>query len=266
MTVGPTDRGVKGPRPVRAGRRERRRPDEAMPLCETRRWTRLFRKFTGGAWERQAPPRGNPSGTTPPAGRGRTRAIHPAALSRLLRGVASRDQPQGNPLGSRRWTRLFPGVGHGSLPCAATAQPTKQARVAGAPLPFVSTWGPSRWLSGRLAPRLGPRGPGSFPSALASHGTRTGRRSAGADPPACLDPRESRLRRGTDRCRHSEGRDRARQGGRSTGGRRSGGRPLGAVARGRHGPHCPTRAGRRLPHTCSLLCALRLPSSSALTV
>ena len=53
-----------------AGRRERRRPAEAAPLCETHRWTRLFRKFTGEAWERQAPPRGNPSGTTPPAGRG----------------------------------------------------------------------------------------------------------------------------------------------------------------------------------------------------
>ncbi len=65
-----TGRVVRCPRPVMAGRRERRRPDEATPLCETRRWTRLFRKFTGGAWERQAPPRGAPSGTTPPAGRG----------------------------------------------------------------------------------------------------------------------------------------------------------------------------------------------------
>ena len=64
------------------------------------------------------PAQGCPSGTTPPAGRGRTWAIHPAALSRLLRGVASRDQPQGNPpyhAGSRRWTRLSLGVGHGLL-------------------------------------------------------------------------------------------------------------------------------------------------------
>ena len=94
-----------------AGRRERRRPAEAAPLCATRRWTRLFRKFTGGAWERQAPPRGAPSGATPPAGRGRTWAIHPAALSRLLRGVASRDQPQEEPRFHsvpRRWTRLGP--------------------------------------------------------------------------------------------------------------------------------------------------------------
>ena len=94
-----------------AGRRERRRPAEATPLCETRRWTRLLRKFTGGAWERQAPPRGVPSGATPSRWTRGTWAIHPAALSRLLRGVASRDQPQGNPRchsGPRRWTRLGP--------------------------------------------------------------------------------------------------------------------------------------------------------------
>lgn len=45
-------------------------------------------------------------------------AIHPAARSRLLRGVASRDHPQGNlrfHSGSRRWTRLSLGGGHGSL-------------------------------------------------------------------------------------------------------------------------------------------------------
>ena len=57
----------------------------------------------------------------------RTGAIHPAALSRLRRGVASRDQPPEEPSFFdsvfRRWTRLeFLGVGHGSRPCAATAQ------------------------------------------------------------------------------------------------------------------------------------------------
>ena len=111
----------------------------------------------------------------------RTWAIHPAALSRLLRGVASRDQPQGNPSGSRRWTRLSPGVGHGSLPCAVTAQQTNQSGVAGASPLFGSTWGSRRWSSGRPSPRLGPRGPGSFTSARGSHVNRTGRRSAGAD-------------------------------------------------------------------------------------
>ena len=178
-----TDCGVSYPRPVRAGRRERRRPAEAAPLCATRRWTRLLRKFTGGAWERQAPPRGAPSGATPPAGRGRTWAIHPAALSRLLRGVASRDQPQGEPhfhSVPRRCTRLTLGVGHGSLPCAATAQQTKQKVVAGAPPLFGSAWGPTRWFSGRPSPRLGPRGPGSFTSNLAIHVNRTGGRFAGA--------------------------------------------------------------------------------------
>lgn len=59
-----------GPGPVRAGHRERRRPAEAAPLGQLRVWTTLFGPFTVGAWERQAPPRGNPSGTTSPAGRG----------------------------------------------------------------------------------------------------------------------------------------------------------------------------------------------------
>ena len=185
-----TGRVVKCPRPVLAGRRERRRPAEATPLCATRRWTRLLRKFTGGAWERQAPPRGAPSGATPPAGRGRTWAIHPATLSRLLRGVASRDQPlerlrYAPPPAAGRG--LVPGVGHGSLPCAATAQQTKQRGVAGTPPPFGSASGPSRWFSGRPLPRLGPRVSGSFPSDLAIHGNRTGGRSAGAARSACLD-------------------------------------------------------------------------------
>ena len=57
----------------------------------------------------------------------RTWAIHPAALSRLLRGVASRDQPLERlrfappPAAGRG---LVPGVGHGSLPYAVTAQET----------------------------------------------------------------------------------------------------------------------------------------------
>ena len=75
-------------------------PDQGCPLwLHAPRWTR-------GTW-----------------------AIHPAALSRLWRGVASRDQPPEAPSFFdsvfRHWTRLeFLGVGHGSLPCAATAQQT----------------------------------------------------------------------------------------------------------------------------------------------
>ena len=75
-------------------------PDQGCPLwLHAPRWTR-------GTW-----------------------AIHPAALSRLWRGVASRDQPPEEPSFFdsvfRHWTRLeFLGVGHGSLPCAATAQQT----------------------------------------------------------------------------------------------------------------------------------------------
>ena len=154
-----TDRGVKCPRPVRAGRRERRRPAEAPPLCETRRWTRLLRKFTGGAWERQAPPGGAPSGTPPPAGRGRTWAIHPAALSRHLRGVASRDQPQKRPRFHsvpRRWTRLeFLGLvtAHAHAP-RQRSQPSRKAslgrrlpsarpgdRAVGCPVARPLVWG-----------------------------------------------------------------------------------------------------------------------------
>ena len=184
LPVGPTDRVVRCPRPVMAGRRERRRPAEATPLGQLRVWTTLFGPFTGGAWERQAPPRGAPSGTTPPRWTRRTWAIHPAALSRLLRGVASRDQPPERlrfappPAAGRG---LFPGVGHGSLPCAATAQQTKQESVAGAPPPFGSAWGPIRWFFGRPSPRLGPRVSGSFTSNLVIHVNRIGGRFAGAD-------------------------------------------------------------------------------------
>ena len=120
----------------------------------------------------------------------RTWAIHPAALSRLLRGVASRDQPLerlrcASPPAAGRG--LVPGVGHGSLPCAATAQQTNQESVAGAPPSFGSAWGPIRWFFGRPSPRLGPRVPGSFTSARGSHVNRIGRRSTGADLLACLD-------------------------------------------------------------------------------
>ena len=132
------------------------------------------------------PAQGEPLWHHAPRWTRRTWAIHPAALSRLLRGVASRDQPQGNPSGSRRWTLLAPGVGHGSLPCAATAQPTKQKGVAGAPPLFGSAGGPRRWFSGRPSPRLGPRVSGSFPSDLAIHVNRTGGRFAGAHRSACL--------------------------------------------------------------------------------
>ena len=158
-------------------------------------------------------------------------AIHPAARSRLLRGVASRDQPQGNPpwhSGSRRWTRLRLGVGHGSLrrhtvvlishtfwarvialvlrdlahfcdACAraGTAQSTNPGGVAGARPPVASAWGPSRWSSGRPSHRLGTMVPGSFTSHLSIHVNRTGGRGAEAPRAACLAFGKARLRRGT---------------------------------------------------------------------
>ena len=79
------DRGP-GPRQGQAGRRERRRPAEASPLCQVRVWTTLFGKFTVGAWERQAPTRGAPSGTRPPAGRGGPGPFTRCAVPALARG------------------------------------------------------------------------------------------------------------------------------------------------------------------------------------
>ena len=64
----------------------------------------------------------------------RTWAIHPAALSRLLRGVASRDQPQERPRYHsvpRRWTRLeFLGLvtAHSRVP-RQRSSPTREASL-----------------------------------------------------------------------------------------------------------------------------------------
>ena len=92
-TVRLTGGALKCRRHFNAERRERRRPAEASPLCQTRRWTRLFRKFTVAARERQAATRGARLWLLARRWTRRTWAIHPPALSRLLRGVASRDQP-----------------------------------------------------------------------------------------------------------------------------------------------------------------------------
>ena len=110
---------VTGPCPVTAGRRERRRPAEALPLGQLRVCTTLFGPFTVAAWERQAPTKGDPLWHQAPRWTRRTWAIHPAALSRLWRGVASRDQPperlrfaptsrRCTRLSSRGWSRLTP--------------------------------------------------------------------------------------------------------------------------------------------------------------
>ena len=183
----------------------------------TRRRLRLFAKRAAGrgflAHSPSGPgsarprPGGTPLAPRPTRWTRRTWAIHPAARSRLLRGVASRDHPQGNPhyhSGPRRWTRLSLGGGHGSLllhtlapsfphsrgACcgtffdvfarAGTAQPTNPGGVAGARPPVASAWGPSRWSSGRPSHPLGRVAPGSFPSKLSLHVNRIGGRSAGA--------------------------------------------------------------------------------------
>ena len=86
---------VTGPCPVPAGRRERRRPAEAPPLGQLRVWTTLFGPFTVGAWERQAPPRGNPSGATSPAGRGGRGPFTPLRCPGLGEGSPAVTNPKG---------------------------------------------------------------------------------------------------------------------------------------------------------------------------
>ena len=95
LAVCPTDRGVSCPRPVMAGRRERRRPAEATPLGQLRVWTTLFGPFTSGAWERQAPPRGVPSGATPPAGRGGPGPFTPLRCHGSCKGSPAVTNPRG---------------------------------------------------------------------------------------------------------------------------------------------------------------------------
>ena len=108
-----------GPRPVMAGHRERRRPAEAPPLGQLRVWTTLFGPFTGGTWERQAPPRGNPSGATTPAGRGGRGPFTPLRCPGSCEGsqavtnprrdlVITRSLAAGRGLNSWGWSRLTP--------------------------------------------------------------------------------------------------------------------------------------------------------------
>ena len=101
----------------------------------------------------------------------RTWAIHPAALSRLLRGVASRDQPPGNPLGSRRWTRLSP---------RGWSRLTPVGRDSAAAQPVRPRWGSS---SRRLCL-------GTDPLVFRSPGTSSGVEGVGLVPVASVDARE----------------------------------------------------------------------------
>ncbi len=140
-----------GPCPVLAGCREHRPPAEAAPLGQLRVWTTLFGQFTGGVWERQAPPRGLPSGSTPPAERGGPGPFTPLRYPGLCEGSQPRPTPREAlpaaptprrgcacappPAAARGW---LPRVGHGSRPCAATAQQPNPCGVAGARPPVGS--------------------------------------------------------------------------------------------------------------------------------
>ena len=97
------DRGP-GPRQGQTGRRERRRPAEASPLCQVRVWTTLFGKFTVGAWERQAPTRGAPSGARFPAGHGGPGPFTPLRCPGFGEGSPAVTNPQKSP---RFLTRSF---------------------------------------------------------------------------------------------------------------------------------------------------------------
>ena len=100
----PRDRAGPWPGPGRAGRRERRHPAEALPLGQVRVWTTLFGPFTVAAWERQAPTRGAPSGSMPPAGRGGPGPFTPLRCPGFGEGSPAVTNPQKSP---RFLTRSF---------------------------------------------------------------------------------------------------------------------------------------------------------------
>ena len=127
----PPCRRGSGARPAagQAGRRERHRPCRGVASGPSARLNNAFWPIHRRGLGAPGPDQGCPLWLHAPRWTRRTWAIHPAALSRLRRGVASRDQPPKEPSFFdsvfRHWTRLeFLGVGHGSLPCAATAQQT----------------------------------------------------------------------------------------------------------------------------------------------
>ena len=124
-----------GPRPVMAGHRERRRPAEAPPLGQLRVWTTLFGPFTGGTWERQAPPRGNPSGATTPAGRGGRGPFTPLRCPGSCEGSQAVTNPKGTLLGTRVLA-----AGRGSVLGLVTARS------------FCTRWRPVSRSLGRVLP------------------------------------------------------------------------------------------------------------------
>jgi len=163
-----------GPGPVRAGHRERRRPAEAAPLGQLRVWTTLFGPFTVGAWERQAPPRGNPSGSTPPAerrGRGPFTPLRcpgccegsPAVTNPRRNLVVTRSRAAARGLNSWGWSRLTPVVRD-----SAAAPPGRR-----------------RWGSASRRLCLGVE-----PWVLRSPGTSSGAEGVGLVPVGSGDPRE----------------------------------------------------------------------------
>ena len=179
------DRGP-GPRQGQAGRRERRHPAEASPLCQVRVWTTLFGKFTVGAWERQAPTRGAPSGSRFPAGRGGPGPFTPLRCPGFGEGSPAVTNPQKRP---RFLTRSFAtgrGLNFWGLVTAHSRSPRQRSRptreaFAGARPHVGSAWGQIRWSFGRPSHRLGTMVPGSFTSDRGIHVNRIGGRFAGAD-------------------------------------------------------------------------------------
>ena len=121
------DRGP-GPRQSQAGRRERRHPAEASPLCQVRVWTTLFGPFTVAAWERQAPTRGAPSGSRFPAGRGGPGPFTPLRCPGFGEGSPAVTNPQKSP---RFLTRSFAtgrGLNFWGLVTAHSRSPRQRSR------------------------------------------------------------------------------------------------------------------------------------------
>ena len=145
-----------GPGPVRAGHRERRRPAEATPLGQLRVWTTLFGPFTGGVWERQASPRGHPSGATPPAGRGGHGPFTPLRCPGCCEGSPAVTNPKGTLLSTR-----VRAAGRGSVLGLVTARS------------FGTRWRPaSRLLGARVAALFGAHY-GTFLTRLREPGQRS---------------------------------------------------------------------------------------------
>ena len=189
----PFRRGTRArPASGQAGRREHRHPAEALPLGQVRVWTTLFGPFTVAAWERQAPTRGAPSGSMPPAGRGGPGPFTPLRCPGFGEGLPAVTNPQKSP---RFLTRSFAtgrGLNFWGLVTAHSRAPRQRSRPTREPslglgLTSALPGGRSVGLSVARHIVLGRWRRARSRRHLSIHVNRIGGRSAGADLTACLD-------------------------------------------------------------------------------